>query len=251
MIVRTASAIALLLVVSLQPVAGQRSQTLDGSWSLETYDRRGELDVSGLMVVAEGHFAFVYDMELDGKSARAHGGTYTSNGDRLVFTVPWWAERVGANIEVMSDVREAPGNVERDGDRLTMRFDAGTVQTYRKHESAASDELSGAWLMESYEGQAKTGATSGILVFADGKFALVYTMKPGDGSLDGRGHAGSYERQGDALALTLGWSLHVIGGEAMIEEPGGVHETSVSVTGDSLRLRFADGAVQTFRRARP
>ena len=38
------------------PSAGEEG--LDGSWQLVAYDRFGDLDVSGLMVMADGHFAF-------------------------------------------------------------------------------------------------------------------------------------------------------------------------------------------------
>ena len=250
--IRNALALPLVIATVLCVGPSVGAEGLDGSWQLVAYDRYGDLDVSGLMVMADGHFAFVFDMELEGKSMRGHGGTYEVEGDRLVYTVPWWVERVAGKAQVMAEERKAPGRIERDGDSLTMNFDAGTVQKYKKHPSVAPDkpdELTGAWLMESYEGQAKTGPASGILVFADRKFGLVYTMKPSDGSLDGRGHAGSYERDGESLKMTLDWSLHVVGGETTIEEPGGVHNTTVKVTRDTLRLGFADGAFQSFRRA--
>ena len=241
-----------LLVSALYAGPSAGEQGLHGSWQLVAYDRYGDLDVSGLMVMADGRFAFVFDMALEGKSMRGHGGTYEVEGDRLVYSVPWWVERVAGKAQVMAEERKAPGRIERDGDFLTMNFDAGTVQKYKKNPSVAADGLTGAWLMEGYEGGAKTGPTTGILVFADRNFALVYTMKPAgdpEGRKDGRAHAGPYEKDGESLKLTLNWSLHVVGGETTIEEPGGVHALNVKVTGDTLRLGFGEGASMTFRRA--
>jgi hypothetical protein len=216
---------------------------------LVAYDRRGDIDVSGVMVMADGHFAFVFDMALEGKFMRGHGGTYSVEGDRLVYTVPWWVEHVAGKNQVMPDERKAPGRIERDGDLLTQNFDAGTVQKYKKNPSVAADQLTGAWIMEGYEGGAKTGPTTGLLVFADRNFALIYTMKPSDGTLDGRAHAGPYTRDGESLKLTLNWSLHVVGGETTIEEPGGEHEINLKVTDDTLRLGFSEGNFMAFRRA--
>lgn len=248
--IRTTLALSLLLAGVL--LAGPRAIAgeLDGSWQLVAYDRDGDLDVSGLMVMADGHFVFVFDMELEGKSMRGHGGTYSVEGDRLVYTVPWWVEHVAGKNQVMSEEMKAPGRIERDGDLLTMNFDAGTVQKYKKNPSVDADALTGAWLMESYEGGAKTGPTTGLLVFADRNFALIYTMKPSGDSIDGRAHAGPYERDGETLKLTLDWSLHVVGGETTIEEPGGEHEINLNVTDDTLRLGFGEGNYMTFRRAK-
>lgn len=246
---RNTLVLSLLIATVLGVGPSVDAESLDGSWQLVAYDRDGDLDVSGLMVMADGHFAFVFDMELEGKSMRGHGGTYSVEGDRLVYTVPWWVEHVAGKAQVMAEERKAPGRFERDGDALTMNFDTGTVQKHKKNPSVEADELTGAWLMEGYEGGAKTGPASGILVFADRNFALLYTMKPPDGSIDGRAHAGPYERDGESLKLTLNWSLHVVGGETTIEEPGGVHALNVKVTGDTLRLGFGEGASMTFRRA--
>ncbi len=248
--IRNTLALPLLMATVLCVGPSVGAEGLDGSWQLVAYDRRGDLDVSGLLVMADGHFAFVFDMALEGKSMRGHGGTYDVEGDRLVYTVPWWVEHVAGKNQVMAEERKAPGRIERDGDSLTMNFDAGTVQKYKKNASVAADELTGAWFMESYEGGAKTGPTTGLLVFADRNFALIYTMKPSDDSIDGRAHAGPYEKDGESLKLTLNWSLHVVGGETTIEEPGGVHELNVKVTGDTLRLGFGEGASMTFRRAK-
>lgn len=248
--IRTTFALSLLVAAGLHAGPRAGAEELDGSWRLVSYDRHGDLDVSGLMVMADGHFAFAFDMALDGKSMRGHGGTYSVEGDRLVYTVPWWVEHVAGKNQVMAEERKAPGRIERDGDSLTMNFDAGTVQKYKKNPSVAADGLTGAWMMESYEGGAKTGPATGVLVFADRTFALVYTMKPSDGTLDGRAHAGPYERDGESLKLTLNWSLHVVGGETTIEEPGNVHDLNLKITGDTLRLGFGEGASMTFRRAK-
>ena len=251
--IRTIFALPLLVAAVLHAGPRALAGELDGSWELIAYDRRGDLDVSGLMVMADGHFAFVFDMVLEDKSIRGHGGTYSIEGDRLVYTVPWWVEHVDGENQVMAEEKKAPGHIERDGDLLTQNFDVGTVQKYKKLASVASDELTGAWLMESYEGGAKTGPTTGLLVFADRNFALLYTMTPegaSEGRKDGRAHAGPYEKDGESLKLTLDWSLHVVGGETTIEEPGGVHEINVKVTGDTLRFSFSEGNYMTFKRSR-
>ncbi|MGH9335239.1 MAG: hypothetical protein ACRD21_15995, partial [Vicinamibacteria bacterium] len=107
-----------------------------------------------------------------------------------------------------------------------------------------------AWLLESYEGSARTGPTTGMVLFRDGRFALLYTMKP-EGGLDGRAHAGTFARARDAVNLGVKWEVVSLSGEAVVAEKTYERETGVVIANDRLTLDYGKGASQTFRRAGP
>jgi hypothetical protein len=99
--------------------------------------------------------------------------------------------------------------------RMTMRRrHAGTILIALLIAGASSaplraDALSGSWQLESYTGPASHGTASGLLVFADGQFSLVYTMDEGRDRW-GRAHAGRYAVDGDTLTYAVEWDIQYV-----------------------------------------
>ena len=226
-----------------------QADSLEGAWALEGYEfDNKDVPVSGVMIFADDHFAMVYKMDLDGRSGRGHGGKYSLEGDEITYTIPWWVEHVAGKSQVMKDEVEAKGRVEVLGDLLVIRFASGSVQKLKRLTSGDAGDLAGAWLMDSYESRAKTGPTSGMMMFAGDSFTLTYTMKP-EGGKDGKAHAGTYERDGGAMTLSVAWSMQVVEGEGSVDEGSSSRKTKVTVAGDSLTVDLGGGAVQKFHRA--
>jgi hypothetical protein len=203
--------------------------TLEGAWELESYRLQGkDVPATGVMILSEGQFAMVYTMN-QGRSGRGHGGRYRIEGDRITFDIPWWIQHVPGEPQVMDAARTAGAAVERKENSLTLRFDSGSVQTYRKLPARNGDSLEGAWLLDSYEGSARTGPATGMAIFRDGHFALLYTMKP-EGGLDGRSHGGTFAIQ-EPSARAQGAARRsepASGGEPASEERARTDESSES-----------------------
>jgi hypothetical protein len=221
---------------------------LEGSWQLTAYEMQGKtVPVSGVMIFADGHWASVYAMDVEGaKSARAHGGTYQLDGTTLTFDVPWWVEHVSGKPRVLEKPAEAKGQIEQEGDSLVIRFASGSVQKFSRVRSDGEETLRGAWLMEDYSSSAKSGPTSGLVLFSGKRFAMIYTMRP-EGGMDGRGHAGSYETNDDTLKLVVDWSLQYVSGDGSVAEKTSERETKFSIEGETLTLIFGSGASMTFK----
>jgi hypothetical protein len=190
----------------------------------------------------------VYTMD-QGRSGRGHGGKYRLEGDRITFDIPWWIQHVPGEPQVMEGARSAGAAVERKENSLTLRFDSGSVQSYRKLPAKSGGSLDGAWLLDTYEGSARTGPTTGMAIFRDGHFALLYTMKP-HGGLDGRSHGGTFAIQDKTVNLGVRWEVVSVSGEAKVAEKPYERPTGFSVAGDRLTLDYGKGAKQTFHRAR-
>ena len=225
------------------------SEGLEGAWSLEGYEfDNKDVPASGLMIFAGDHFALVYKMDLDGTSGRGHGGKYSLEGNEITFVLPWWVEHVAGKSQVMKDKAEAKGRVEQVGDSLVIYFASGSEQKLKRLTSGDAGDLAGAWLMDGYESRAKTGPASGMMMFAGDHFTLFYTMTA-EGGKDGRAHAGTYQRDGGAMTLSVAWSMQVVGGEGSVDEDSSTRKTKVSVAGDSLTVDLGGGSVQKFHRA--
>ncbi len=241
---------AMFLLVATPAVHADR---LEGAWSLEGYQfENKDVPVSGIMIFADGHFSMVYKMDYESRSGRGHGGKYSLADDEITFMIPWWVEHVAGESQVMKDKIEAEGRVEQVGDLLVIRFASGSVQKLKKLTSGDAGDLAGAWLMESYESRAKTGPPSGMMMFAGDNFTLTYTMKPEEGPegrKDGRAHAGTYQRDGGAMTLSVAWSMQVVGGEGSVDEVSSQRTTKVTVAGASLTLDLGGDSVQKFHRA--
>jgi hypothetical protein len=112
-------------------------------------------------------------------------------------------------------------------------------------------DLQGVWRLIEYTGPLSVGPASGLLVFADDHFSLVYTMRPAKAPTSGRAHAGRYRVEGATIRLDLDWSLEYVSGKGDVApEPFSV-SPALSVEGDLLTLSFEGGGVQRFRRSRP
>jgi hypothetical protein len=227
-----------------------RAEGLAGAWFLEKYQLEGEdLPASGIMIFTEDHFAMVYSMIYQGRSGRGHGGTYTTDGDQVSFVIPWWPQHVAGKSEVMKDEMTAGARFEQEGDSLVLQFDGGSEQRFTRASAGDNASVSQSWLMTDYTSRAKTGPTSGMMLFSGDHFALLYTMRPAGKALDGRAHAGRYARDGSALELTVNWSLEVIDGEGSVDEGSSTRSATVQATDQTLSMDLGGGAVQTFRRA--
>lgn len=112
-----------------------------------------------------------------------------------------------------------------------------------------ADALAGSWQLESYTGPASHGTASGLLVFADGQFSLVYTMDEGRDRW-GRAHAGRYAVDGDTLRYDVEWDMQYVKGQASVAGKPSARKTRFAVNGDLLTVTFENGAVQRFRRIR-
>lgn len=113
---------------------------------------------------------------------------------------------------------------------------------------AGQDTLTGTWEMLAYDGPAAVGKGTGLLVFSNGRFSLVYTMDGPPGARSGRAHAGRYAISGDRLVLDVDWSLEYVSGKGSVAaEPFQVRPT-LTRGRDTITLTFEGGGVQTFRR---
>ena len=113
--------------------ANQRpaSRSIDGVWRLVEYQGGGNLvDASGLLILQNGHFSYVYTMN-QGRpqpDGRAHAGRYRVDGDALVFAVDWNLHYVDAKGIVDRDGTESKTRVVQDGKTMTITFGNGAVQ---------------------------------------------------------------------------------------------------------------------------
>jgi len=241
-----------LILVALFLLTDARANfadALEGAWQLQSYQLENEdIPVNGIIIFADGYFSTVYTMNFRGSSGRSHGGTYTLEGDEITYTIPWWVQNVAGTPEVMQNEIVAKGRVELAGNRLIIRYASGSIHEFAKLPPGDASELRGAWLMESYESRAKTGEASGMMIFYGGQFALIYTMKT-EAGLDGRAHAGTYERNGGAMTLSVNWSMESVGGLGSVQEGSVARESTVKVAGDLLTLELGGNSVQKFRRA--
>jgi hypothetical protein len=115
--------------------------------------------------------------------------------------------------------------------------------------AARADELSGAWTMTGYEGPATHGSASGLLLFTDDHFSLIYTMDE-NGQRWGRAHAGSYTVSGRALTYHVAWSMEYVSGKPSVAMKPADRKTTFAIARDTLTVTFENGSVQRFRRVK-
>jgi len=115
--------------------------------------------------------------------------------------------------------------------------------------AARQDSLAGSWEMTGYEGPATVGKGSGQLLFAEDRFAMVYTMDEPSGRKSGRAHAGRYRVAGDELIFDVEWSLEQVSGKGSVAEQPVRAAPRLKRNGDIITLTFENGGIQTFRRA--
>jgi hypothetical protein len=113
-----------------------------------------------------------------------------------------------------------------------------------------SQQLEGAWNLQQYvmAGDEQEDV-SGLLVLAEGRFGLIYTMHR-NGDLNGRGHAGGYSSEENRLIFDVQWWPEEVDGAARAAEP--IREVAeVGLDGDVLELRFGSGSLQRWHRVAP
>jgi imidazolonepropionase-like amidohydrolase len=226
-----------------------RRDALEGSWTLEGYELQGkDVPVSGTMIFTGGHFGLVYRMGAARDSGRGHGGRYRVDGDRLLFSIPYWSEFVDGAPNVIQKPVEAGGRVEIEEDGLAIRFDSGSVQRLRRQPEGPAGPADGAWKMVDYQSRASSGKAEGLALFEGGRFALVYNMRNEAGTLDGRAHGGHFTTSGDSLALEVLASIHCVGGKGFVEAEDSRRDTKFQRVGGRLTLELGGGATMTFAR---
>jgi hypothetical protein len=114
---------------------------------------------------------------------------------------------------------------------------------------AESQQLEGAWNLHRYvmAGEKQEGV-SGLLVLAEGRFGLIYTMRR-NGELNGRGHAGGYTSEKDRLIFDVEWWPEEVDGIARAAAPAR-EVADIDQQGDILEMRFGSGSLQRWRRVK-
>ena len=119
-----------------------------GAWQADTYllEDGAEHDVEGQIFFAESDWTvlfFVIDDDGEPQRGSAEGGTYTIEGNRLVFThhqhlsfgnaVPGLpAAPLRMRVADTGDAATELCEIELDGDRLTLHFPSGNAMTFRR-----------------------------------------------------------------------------------------------------------------------
>lgn len=109
---------------------------LEGVWELVSYELPdSSLEVSGLMLMKDGHFGISFDMLAPGStpSARSHAGTYYFEAEKLVFDVRWWVEIVDGVARIVEPELH-PTDFEFSEPDLRLIFTSGGVQHWRRIE---------------------------------------------------------------------------------------------------------------------
>jgi hypothetical protein len=116
--------------------------------------------------------------------------------------------------------------------------------------SATAQMLEGGWQLERYEGGGSTGPAEGLLLLADGHFALTYTMQEDGRPSAGRAHAGRYDIKGNTLTFRVQWNIEHVSGKASVSQRPAERAIRFTLRGEELILHFENGAIQQFRRVR-
>jgi hypothetical protein len=115
--------------------------------------------------------------------------------------------------------------------------------------SAFAGNIEGAWRLTEYEFQDKSVPASGVMIFADGYFAMVYKMDfEGESA---RAHGGTYNLTGDELSYTIPWWVEQVAGNPRVFDEEVLAKGQVEQFDDELVIRFASGSVQRFKKLSP
>ena len=224
---------------------------LEGSWEMESYETGGKIvPVSGLVIFAKDYFSMIYIMtEKDKeKSGRGHAGSFSADGDKLSFKVPWWVEYVDGKAMVVRDPVEVRAVFEVNENSLVIKFESGSIQKFKRSPQAAESSLSGAWQMIGYEGGGSTGQATGQILFSGSSFILIYSMEQKDGTLAGRAHGGKYRIQEDALTLEVPWTLQYVSGKGSATDRVSQRAAHFKLEDGTLSITYDNNkAVQKFK----
>ena len=125
--------VVLVLTVGLLSLEA-RSDNPAGAWTMVRYEGQASHGVAtGLLLLADGHFSLTYTMDEAGQRwGRAHAGSYSINGDRLMFHVGWSMEYVAGKPSVAVKTSDRDTTFALANDTLTITFSSGSVQTFRR-----------------------------------------------------------------------------------------------------------------------
>lgn len=107
---------------------------LEGVWELVSYQLPDSApEVSGQMLIKDGHFAISFDMLAPGStaSARSHAGTYYFESEKLVFDIKWWVEIVDGVARIVEPQLHTT-DFEFSEPDLRLIFTSGSVQHWRR-----------------------------------------------------------------------------------------------------------------------
>jgi len=123
----------LLLMMFIGSAAAQSS--LDGSWEMTAYESTASVGkASGLLTFSSGRFSLVYTMDEPGgqTSGRAHAGRFTRSGESITLDVDWTMEYVKGKGQAQRGGGQRTVRVESSGDSLTMTFENGSIQRFKR-----------------------------------------------------------------------------------------------------------------------
>ncbi len=201
------------------------SEAAEGLWAYTGLTPPGqeEFALTGMFVFKDGKFVqqSINDGEpFETQGAMAHAGTYRHGPDGI--------EMVAEQTVSVSPKKAPPFSergrtehqlaVERTGDKMTLTFGSGTVQTFKRLGDGVGEihELVG-----------------GMLAFVDGRFLLVAAQD--DGVVTG---CGAFERRGESYTLqVLRWA------EAKGTKVAYRRDETMNATFDGKRLTLSDGAI--------
>jgi len=131
-----AAALVLLLLLVLAVAAPAAQQGLEGSWEMTAYESKASVGTaSGLLTFTSGRFSLVYTMEEpNGRtSGRAHAGRFHASGNQLTLEVDWTMEYVSGKGQAQhGGSRRRVVTTSLEGDRLTVTYENGSIQRFRR-----------------------------------------------------------------------------------------------------------------------
>ena len=200
------------------------SEAAEGLWAYTGLTPPGheEFSLTGMFVFKDGKFIqqSINDGEpFETQGAMAHAGTYRHGPDGIQMVAEQTISVAPKDTPPFSERGRTEHQlaVERTGDKMTLTFGSGTVQTFKRL---------GAGVGEIHE------LVGGMLAFVDGRFLLVAARD--GGVVTG---CGDFERQGESYSLeVLRWA------EAKGSKVSYRRDDTMKATFDGKRLTLSDGA---------
>ena len=139
-LIRTAAALAVVLLLDPFGSFTAAQSDIGGSWELTAYESTASVGkASGLLTFASGRFSLVYTMEEPSgrTSGRAHAGRFRISGDTMTLDVDWTMEYVGGKGQAQ---RGGGGRrsvkIAQDGNTLTLTYENNSVQRFERVSAA-------------------------------------------------------------------------------------------------------------------
>jgi hypothetical protein len=107
-------------------------------------------------------------------------------------------------------------------------------------------EIEGAWELVSYELNGREVPVSGVVVFNDGEFGMIYSMGHGQRAESGRAHWGTYEIRGGRVEFDVRlWVQKAEESTGVV--PGKAVGADLEWSDEGVTLRLEGGSVQQLR----